>query len=517
MSKRPKVAGKTAPTGRTTSPPAPRHTRDSTPHASNVDELKAATPMERYRDPVGIMTSHDAVSQHLTRPKQVVPSVKREVYPDLRIQQVITNAAAKGEQFEMGPPAISCVAFDSTGNYLAYADRAGRCYIFCRNGEPFASLTPNPEPSPAPNGYTLIDVVEAYQPQLDTLNSTEIEAKVNVLKFVNMGNGSVFFLTSNDKTIKMWKIWERKYSQPEEYEPVEAILDDWKYLKFPKVQPGQSAIWHKETKVFAADHEYHVNSISTSSGGETFLSSDDLTVQLWHLGHHEHSLRILDRRPEHMEELSETITSSTFHTFRPQEFCVANSKGIISVYDMRTNLTCQDACQTLSGPPPSGPNVYLSSILAGISSVKYSTNGIHVIARDYLNVRIWDTRKSDLPINTHPVHSNIEPRLNELYEHDYVFDRFDVVTNPSGSAIFTGSYRSEFVQFNQNSSSRLYTTDMSETAVPLDDPNGAGAAVRPDAYEDHDFLSKTLQLDCHPTEDLLAVGCGHELFLCYSE
>eukprot|EP00659_Diplonema_papillatum_P023308 gene23308-35685_t len=386
-----------APTGRTTSPPAPAK-REATQPQQAQKVVEGTTGRGLLAKPVGgrghQRKDHrfdpNAAAANPWEPPRVV---------ELKMQQVITNAATK-EQYELGsdetPPHISCVSFDTLGEHMAYGDRAGRCYIFCKSNGRLASLTPNYEP--ASSGYTLVDVVEAYQPQLDTLNSTEIEAKVNVLRFVNLGNGSLFFLTANDKTIKMFKVWERRHATAVgSYEPVEAILDNWQTLKFPEVHQSNPTIWHKELKVFAADHEYHVNSISTSSNGDNFITADDLTVQLWHLGHHEQSLRIVDRHPEQMEELSETITSAAFHTSSPQEFCVANSKGVVSIYDLRTNLTCPNAARSLPASIPAGPNVYLSTILAGISDVRYSPCGTFIIARDYLNVKVWDARKEDLP------------------------------------------------------------------------------------------------------------------------
>ena len=37
-------------------------------------------------------------------------------------------------------------------------------------------------------------------------------------------------------------------------------------------------------KTYANAHTYHVNSISINSDGETFLSADDLRINLWNLG-----------------------------------------------------------------------------------------------------------------------------------------------------------------------------------------------------------------------------------------
>lgn len=37
-------------------------------------------------------------------------------------------------------------------------------------------------------------------------------------------------------------------------------------------------------KVYANAHAYHINSISVNSDGETYISADDLRINLWNLG-----------------------------------------------------------------------------------------------------------------------------------------------------------------------------------------------------------------------------------------
>ena len=57
---------------------------------------------------------------------------------------------------------------------------------------------------------------------------------------------------------------------------------------------------------------YHINSLSVNSDGETFISADDLRVNLWHLERANGSFNIVDIKPENMEELTEVITWRVF-------------------------------------------------------------------------------------------------------------------------------------------------------------------------------------------------------------
>lgn len=48
-------------------------------------------------------------------------------------------------------------------------------------------------------------------------------------------------------------------------------------------------------RVFANAHTYHVNSISVNSDYETYMSADDLRINLWHLDITDRSFSILFR------------------------------------------------------------------------------------------------------------------------------------------------------------------------------------------------------------------------------
>lgn len=58
-------------------------------------------------------------------------------------------------------------------------------------------------------------------------------------------------------------------------------------------------------RVFANAHTYHINSISVNSDQETFLSADDLRINLWNLEITEQSFNMVDIKPANMEDLTE--------------------------------------------------------------------------------------------------------------------------------------------------------------------------------------------------------------------
>eukprot|EP01062_Namystynia_karyoxenos_P056329 TRINITY_DN47280_c0_g1_i1.p1 TRINITY_DN47280_c0_g1~~TRINITY_DN47280_c0_g1_i1.p1 ORF type:complete len:580 (+),score=131.23 TRINITY_DN47280_c0_g1_i1:87-1742(+) len=534
--------------GRTTSPPAPRQRSAAAaqPQPARISSTSGGTD-GRVGGPVTVSRGAAAPGQRTPRSARTDSYTDprsrelrgRGASRDLRVAQYVQNSStlpvpgSEAGDEELAP--ISCVAFDATGDHFAYGDRTGRCYVFKHEGrmQPLQSRQAIELPHLVNNGYRLIDVIEAYQPQLDTLNSMEIEARVNVIRFVKRGGSGIFFLSANDKTIKLWKVWERAQHIIEPgYDPTQALLEGWTSLKMPTVRRGDKGVWHKEVKVFAADHEYHVNSISVSSNMDNFLTSDDLTVHLWDVAHHERSLRVVDRKPEHMEELSETITSSAYHPRDPCQFVVASSKGVLTVYDLRRNMQLNAPALTLPGGPPldqagpqmevgPGPSAYLASILAGVSHVQYSPCGTYLAARDYMTVKIWDARVAGTPLRVLRVHEHLEPRKTELYETDCMFDRFELAFDPSGQSVITGSYRSEFVQLaTDGSNARLYQHMGKPQQLPHDPPiraAGLAAPPPPQQHEEEDFKRKALHICAHPTEPIVAVASGPEVYLHVAE
>jgi len=63
-------------------------------------------------------------------------------------------------------------------------------------------------------------------------------------------------------------------------------------------------------RVYAHAHDYHINSISNNSDGETFISADDLRINLWNLEISNQSFNIVDVKPANMEDLTGKLSQS---------------------------------------------------------------------------------------------------------------------------------------------------------------------------------------------------------------
>lgn len=118
-----------------------------------------------------------------------------------------------------------------------------------------------------------------------------------------MGRGTcdlttrVVFLCLSDKTIKLWKVAERD-KRPEGYNLKDEgglVRDPSNItkLRVPVFQPMELMVEASPKRVFSNAHTYHINSISVNSDQETYLSADDLRINLWNLEITDQSFSIL--------------------------------------------------------------------------------------------------------------------------------------------------------------------------------------------------------------------------------
>ncbi len=88
-----------------------------------------------------------------------------------------------------------------------------------------------------------------------------------------------------DKTIKLWKVYEKSLKMVcdnNTCDPMNLPKSNAD-LKLPRMALHDSIIAATPRRVFANAHAYHINSISINSDGESFLSADDLRVNLWNM------------------------------------------------------------------------------------------------------------------------------------------------------------------------------------------------------------------------------------------
>ncbi|KAI9788469.1 MAG: protein phosphatase 2A regulatory subunit cdc55 [Peltula sp. TS41687] len=443
---------------------------------------------------------------------------------------------------------ISTVEFDHTGNYLATGDKGGRVVLFERNETKKTCE------------YKFHTEFQSHEPEFDYLKSLEIEEKINKIKWCRRGGPAHFLLSTNDKTIKLWKVYEKSLKVVAENN-LSGVLTpggpaggggaprprprftNASALRMPRLTHHDTVIAAVPRKNYANAHAYHINSISCNSDGETFISADDLRINLWNLQIQDQSFNIVDIKPANMEELTEVITAAEFHPTACNWFIYASSKGTIKMVDMRQNALCDNHAKLFEQEEDPSTRSFFSEIISSISDVRYSFDGRHILSRDYLTVKIWDVNMERQPVKTIPIHEHLRPRLCDTYENDSIFDKFEVVFSGDAKNVMTGSYNNNFMIYptdpeketevvlqadksafkakkvgvptpiNTSSTTTSPTSSNgnrrggSRAGSPAGGAGAQGGRMRRETDADQiDFNKKILHMSWHPSEDSIAIA-----------
>ena len=129
---------------------------------------------------------------------------------------------------------LSAIEFDGSGDFLATGDKGGRIVIFERADD----CTGRKRPRAAAAGgererereraerddadmnggagsegaepeYRFLTEFQSHESEFDYLKSLEIEEKINQVAWCKRTTGSLLLLSTNDKTIKLWKIHDK--------------------------------------------------------------------------------------------------------------------------------------------------------------------------------------------------------------------------------------------------------------------------------------------------------------------
>ncbi|XP_035632022.1 serine/threonine-protein phosphatase 2A 55 kDa regulatory subunit B alpha isoform isoform X1 [Oncorhynchus keta] len=443
---------------------------------------------------------------------------------------------------------ISTVEFNHSGELLATGDKGGRVVIFQQEIE-------NKSQPQCRSEYNVYSTFQSHEPEFDYLKSLEIEEKINKIRWLPQKNAAQFLLSTNDKTIKLWKISERD-KRPEGYNLKE---EDGRYIdpntvtalrlsrneycthqqksedgagpadknkegQFDKIQvpvfrPMDLMVEASPRRVFANAHTYHINSISINSDHETYLSADDLRINLWHQEITDRSFNIVDIKPANMEELTEVITAAEFHPHQCNTFVYSSSKGTIRLCDMRASALCDTHSKLFEEPEDPSNRSFFSEIISSISDVKFSHNGRYMMTRDYLSVKIWDLNMESRPVETYQVHEYLRSKLCSLYENDCIFDKFECCWNGNDSVVMTGSYHNFFRMFDRGQRRDVTLEASREGSKPQQVLKPRKVCADGKRKKDEisvdslDFNKKILHTAWHPQDNVIAVATTNNLYI----
>ncbi|PON35739.1 Protein phosphatase 2A regulatory subunit PR [Parasponia andersonii] len=522
---------------------------------------------------------------------------------DWKFSQVFGERAAGEEVQEVD--IISAIEFDKSGDYLATGDRGGRVVLFERtdtkdHGDSRRdlermdySISRHPE-------FRYKTEFQSHEPEFDYLKSLEIEEKINKIRWCQTANSAVFLLSTNDKTIKFWKVQEKKVKKVSDYnlDPSKAVgngsiasssnsISPKSYLanggcsdrsnsylssdlsippggipslRLPVVTSQETSLVARCRRVYAHAHDYHINSISNNSDGETFISADDLRINLWNLEISNQSFNIVDVKPANMEDLTEVITSAQFHPTHCNTLAYSSSKGSIRLIDLRQSALCDSHAKLFEEQEAPGSRSFFTEIIASISDIKFGKDGRYILSRDYMTLKadisaqyissavwiwfltgllfggqLWDINMDSGPVATFQVHEYLRPKLCDLYENDSIFDKFECCLSGDGLRVATGSYSNLFRVFGCAPGSSEATTleasknpmrrqvqtpsrpsrslSSSITRVVRRGAESPGVDANGNSF---DFTTKLLHLAWHPTENSIACAAANSLYMYYA-
>ncbi|KAL7100074.1 hypothetical protein ACP275_09G125800 [Erythranthe tilingii] len=476
---------------------------------------------------------------------------------------------------------ISAIEFDKTGDHLATGDRGGRVVLFERtdskeNGENRRDLERMDYPVTRHPEFRYKTEFQSHEPEFDYLKSLEIEEKINKIRWCQAANGALFLLSTNDKTIKYWKVQEKKIKKISEMnvDPSKVAgngsvasssisssrnqclangsrkdrsFDSLNNDLFPPggipslrlpvviVTSGETNLLARCRRVYAHAHDYHINSISNNSDGETFISADDLRINLWNLEISNQSFNIVDVKPTNMEDLTEVITSAEFHPTHCNMLGYSSSKGSIRLIDLRQSALCDSHSKLFEEQEAPGSRSFFTEIIASVSDIKFARDGRYILSRDYMTLKLWDINMDSGPVSTFQVHEYLRPKLCDLYENDSIFDKFECCLSGDGLRVATGSYSNLFRVFGcAPGSTEATTLEASKNPMrkQVQTPSrptrslsssitravrrGAESPVVDANGNSFDFTTKLLHLAWHPSENSIACAAANSLYMYYA-
>ncbi|XP_057804510.1 serine/threonine protein phosphatase 2A 55 kDa regulatory subunit B beta isoform-like isoform X1 [Salvia miltiorrhiza] len=469
---------------------------------------------------------------------------------------------------------ISAIEFDKSGDHLAVGDRGGRVVIFQDNGGNDALVLSTPR-----NELERLDRViskhpkfqyktefQSHEPEFDYLRSVEIEEKINKVRWCAASTGSLHILSSNDKTIKLWKVKDRQVKRVKEVDTSQPISSENSLLaekSFINEQKssfgnGHSLEWKenmgngvftyngthdkiacledasvsRSRRVYAHAHDFSINSISVNSDWETFLSGDDLRINLWNLEISNQCFNIIDMKPVNMEDLIEVITAVEFHPSHCNLLAYSSSRGFIRLVDMRKSALCDHSASILKDEEYHGQKSFFTEIIASITDMKFANDGRHILSRDFMNLKLWDMHMDSGPVATIKIHENLRPKLADLYNNDAIFDKFECCVAKDRLNFATGSYSNILRVFSNGGGAEGVTIEAyrNPTRKPQSQTTsrprrsslsniargfyrqGDSRSAESNEFS-YDFNSKLLHMAWHPTTNLIACAAGSSLLM----
>uniref|UniRef100_A0A7N0TXD7 Serine/threonine-protein phosphatase 2A 55 kDa regulatory subunit B n=1 Tax=Kalanchoe fedtschenkoi TaxID=63787 RepID=A0A7N0TXD7_KALFE len=458
---------------------------------------------------------------------------------------------------------ISAVRFDKTGDLIATGDCGGRIVLY--------ELSDLKKSSQSRTIGERIDSGDTTHPlyrwkidfkshekqyQVDYLTCEPIKNKINKITWCPAPNTASLLLSTNEKTIKLWKVQEKKVKKiftfdmniprasgksttasatisgcPRREKSHNSLTIGESIqlrtgssslpLRAPKLETNTVATCRR---TFAKAHDFHINSISTNSDCETFISADELQIHLWNLERSDQAFNIVDLTPVYGNHMPQVITAAEFHPEHCNMLAYGTSKGLIRLLDLRLSALCDRSGKLFGERGCRSSRSATMDFVSSISDIKFKNDGRHVITRDYTALKLWDINMNSGPVSTYTVQENL---LSKIRDRKLLEDMFEFCLSGNGLCAATGSYSHLFrlidLSQDSNKAKTLQASTMPQMLnVEASSPWTARALERCGVSATRELggngcfyndTVKLLNLAWHPSQNLIACALADSLFL----
>lgn len=369
------------------------------------------------------------------------------------------------EEGEQDHDFITAVEYDATGRFLATGDKSGNIVV----------LESDPTKSKKTIHYSFFSEFVSHNAEFDFVQSKAVPESISSVKFGPSSIDSMYLLTANENQIKLFKVNERDqikiqgwnidahaaqhyYPTAQTVTPLNTLRGKpvIKSLKVPKKVVTGRGKMPSLRKIYASDvHEYPITSLCVTADESTFLSGDNLRINLWDLNIGTHAYNVLDVKPDDMQTLSEIISSVDAHPSESSNFIYSTNLGHIMTCDLRVRALVDEPVMVFGEENTSAGTTneeedkqsFFNEMTQNVTAAKYSKSGKFIFSRDYMTVKLWDTAMERAPLQTINVHEYLRDKMWELYSNDLLFDPFGIGVSARGDVV-TGSYSNYFHIFN---------------------------------------------------------------------
>ncbi|OIR57011.1 MAG: protein phosphatase PP2A regulatory subunit B [Amphiamblys sp. WSBS2006] len=396
---------------------------------------------------------------------------------------------------------VSEIEFSTDGRLLATGDKAGRVVVFKEKGN-------------AAPGYDFYTEFQSHESEFDSLKSVNIDGVINKIEWVRSEEARHIILTTNDTTIKLWKLQEQ------------APWTSSSSSEAPSDTGGDDAVQCRLKRQFKNGHVYQINSLSTSSDGETFLSADDLRINLWRIEDNKKAFNAIDVKPGATESITSVITCAKFSGVECSTFLYGVSSGLINCVDMRCSSERNHPSKIFSPARLSG---LFADVTSPVLSAEFAQDGRHLVSRDFLTIKVWDMAMEKEPVRVIPVECGLKTRMGDIYENDLIYDRFQLSYSAHRDSVAAGSYGGVFKIYDgvlgESPSVRTFEASKALLSAPRTYPShpvpadvlacgrSPGQCRHPGVPPSIDLTKRVLRLSHNPCKDCVAVSVMNNMYI----